>query len=379
MDKIIIQNNKRKKYKKSTSVFPLIYMLICLFLVSIIAFALFYLKDALVFYEESRPIHIVERFLEQIKGDSVNAIVKSLNLDKSEYESDENLYSYINDVLNSGEMKYGQKAGEFSEDKPVYVITVGGKELATLYLSSYDKDKYGNNLWEIQRVEAGNFAKKQYRIVAPSDVEILVNAKALEKSLFSPSQEELVFPKQYNDEYQAPLMQEAVIDSMYEKPQITAEDKNGNPIKIDYDEDSSTFTISYLSNESISSEMFDYIFNIFELYGKYTTEIGEFAQVAQYIEPNSHLHKDMTGFEIWIYAKPRQIIYENKKMWDCFVYGDDKFSCKIYADEIIDIYSWKKENIVANEVFMKKINGKWYLSDIRFLAKSEFPSEEHEE
>lgn len=372
MDKIILDRPKKRSRKRS--IFPLIYMLICLVLVTVIAFALNYLKNYLENYEKTRPIYVAENYMKTVQQDVSGFLKNTIKIQKGEYETDENYSEFLNSIISSGELSFGQKSGEFNEDAPVYVVAVGSRELASIYLSSSEVDKFNNKIWEISEVKTASFSSDKYRIIAPSSASVLVNGKEIPLEKMTDCEQKLSFPIPYNDEFKVPVLKEIIIEGIYKKPQIEVKDSFGNPIEITYDDDRNTFTASFLSNDAVSKGQFDYIFNIFALYGDFTMQVANFSSVSPYIDDESHLYKNMPNMERWNFP-PERIYYENQTMWDSYSFGENKFSCKIYADQYIDIGYRQSHSPVMYEVFMKKKNDKWFLSDMRFLTNNDLPDE----
>lgn len=370
MDRIILDRQK-KRYRKR-SVFPLIYMLFCLALVTIIAFGLNYLKNYLQNYEQTRPIYVAENYMKTVEQDLDGFLKNTVKIAKGEYELEENFNEFLDTVLTSGELSFGQKSGEFNEETPVYVIAVGNRELASIYLSSNEVDDYNNKIWTINEIKTGSFSSDKYRIIAPSNAKVLINGKEVPAEKMTDSEQKLSFPVAFNDEFVVPTMKEIIVEGMYKKPKVELIDKLGNPIEITYDDERNTFTSCFVSNDKASKDLFDYIFNIFAVYGDFTMQVVNFSSVSPYIDSDSHLYKSMSNMERWN-SPPDSIYYENKEMWDTYSFGEDKFSCKIYADQYINLGYRKVHSPVMYEVFMKKKNDKWYLTDMRFLTNNDLP------
>lgn len=370
MDKIILE--RPKKHSRKRSIFPLIYMLFCLVLVTLIAFALNYLKKYLENYEKTRPIYVAEEYMKTVQQDVRGFLKNKIKIEKGEYETEENFNEFLSSIISSGELSFGQKSGEFNEDAPVYVVAVGRRELASIYLSSSEVDEFDNKIWQISEVKTSSFSSDKYMIIAPSSTKVFVNGKEIPSEKMANSEQKLSFPIAYNDEFAVPFMKEIIIEGMYKKPQVEVVDDLGNPIEIVFDDERNTFTASFLSNDAVSEGLFDYIFNIFALYGDFTMQVVNFSAVSPYIDNESHLYKNMPNMERWNFP-PNGIYYENQVMWDTYSYGLDKFSCKIYADQYVDVGYRKSHSPVMYEVFMKKKNGKWFLTDMRFLTNNDLP------
>ena len=372
MDEIIVKRTKRKKYKRKQSIFPLIYLLFCLVLITLLAFALTYLKEMLEQYEKSRPQHLVEDYVVHIKKDIMGFMTDTVNLKKGEFEETESFEARIKEIVSVGDINYGQKSGEFTEDTPVYVIVAGDKELASIYLKSVDEDGFGNRVWQIDQIKPGSFSNEKYKIVAPSNLDIVVNGKTVSNDRLVETDKKLSFPVKYSADFDAPEMKEVVLEGFYKKPEVVVSDKQGNPTEVVFDEQRNTFTAVFKDNVEISEEMFDYIFDIYAKYGRFTMKSSGFGEVSPYVDKKSHLYKNMQNMERWN-DPPKSIDYENKTMWDCYSYSKDKVSCKIFADQYVNTNNRRVHSPVMYEVFMKKIDGKWLLSDMRVLTNADLP------
>lgn len=154
----------------------------CIVLIVAVAAALAVFWKYLEAYEFTRPERVMAQF-EQMADESYwkTAIESSFSVTPTEFETKSALVDELClDLIREGDMSY-VKDEEYTEEAPVYLVSVGGTELCRVYLSPQlgGEAGFGLEYMSIDKVELlAGFISPEPRtlsITAPADATVTVN------------------------------------------------------------------------------------------------------------------------------------------------------------------------------------------------------------
>lgn len=164
----------------------------CIVLIVAVAAALAVFWKYLEAYEFTRPERVMAQF-EQMADESYwkTAIESSFSVTPTEFETKSALVDELClDLIREGDMSY-VKDEEYTEEAPVYLVSVGGTELCRVYLSPQlgGEAGFGLEYMSIDKVELlAGFISPEPRtlsITAPADATVTVNGITVSENYLS--------------------------------------------------------------------------------------------------------------------------------------------------------------------------------------------------
>ena len=114
-------NNGKKNFFKRLSGFKKFLVIYASVLVVIIAVALVLLYGLLKDYEAGRPANTMDKLVSHIEAGNVGKWIKDAGI-LGEFETEDIVSDYFKDTFADKEVSYKKKAGEYTENNPVYIL-----------------------------------------------------------------------------------------------------------------------------------------------------------------------------------------------------------------------------------------------------------------
>ena len=113
-------SNGKKNFFKRLSGFKKFLVIYASALVVIIAVALVLLYGLLKDYEAGRPANTMDKLVSHIEAGNVGKWIKDAGI-LGEFETEDIVSDYFKDTFADKEVSYKKKAGEYTENNPVYI------------------------------------------------------------------------------------------------------------------------------------------------------------------------------------------------------------------------------------------------------------------
>ena len=124
------------------------------------------------------------------------------------------------------------------------------------------------------------------------------------------------------------------VSGMYEEPQITAKDENGEDVSLLYDAETRLYSCGYEYSEELKEQYSDYVIKAMKAYAVYMQNDSSFGDVRGYFDPSTVLYNDMRlnpGSFVWEHNGYR---IENMEVSGFFDYGG-VISCRVRFDHVL--------------------------------------------
>ncbi len=178
--------------KRGMSGFGKAMLVYCILLILVVAAALAVFWKYLEAYEFTRPERIMAQF-EQMADEKYwqTAIDGAFSVTPTEFETKSALENELClDLIKNGDMSYVKDAA-YTDEEPVYLVSVGGVELCRVYLAPQlgGDAGFGLEYMSVQKVELlSDFINPEPRtlsITAPADATVTVNGITVSESYIS--------------------------------------------------------------------------------------------------------------------------------------------------------------------------------------------------
>lgn len=148
-------------------------------LVVIIAVALVLLYGLLKDYEAGRPANTMDKLVSHIEAGNVGKWIKDAGI-LGEFETEDIVSDYFKDTFADKEVSYKKKAGEYTENNPVYILYADDKKIANVTLTEKKKNAHKFTEWKLASIDFNVDSKTKntehsVKITAPKNSEVTIN------------------------------------------------------------------------------------------------------------------------------------------------------------------------------------------------------------
>lgn len=361
MEKNVVKSKKKRKNKLNTfGKFLAIYSGI---FAVVIVVLLILLHGLLKDYEEGIPDTAMDSVIEKFNSEGIGELVTKDNCGVSEFETTDYVVEQIKTLLEGKNVSYKRKAGEYTNNNPVYNIYADENLIAKVSLASDGLNGHKFNIWKIGNIDFSGTVRNDnvVKITAPSNAAVKINGVEVSDSYTT--QNDIPVTECANVGAYTTVATNKVIEvkGLMAKPVVTAS-LDGNELAVS--ETDTGVMISYPSDESIVSTITDKALLIGQNYGKYIINRGNLATLLSYMVGNAKvLMSDIPA--VWAYMYGTQFTYEfkNEQVSDFIKYSDTCVSCKIHFDLIVRWSGGEKvydTNMIYTFVYT---GGDWFLGD----------------
>ena len=168
---------ENKETNKKISAFWKIYIGYILALVALISGGLILLWNFLAVYEETRPVHFMEKTLTVFQESETEQLKTYLtNTVENPYEDTAALLSVFYDSIENKELSYGKLSGKYTEQHPVYAVLADEEHVATVSFVSDEMERnYGFCGWKLEEISLQAQPAKSFAVTVPSSMSVTVN------------------------------------------------------------------------------------------------------------------------------------------------------------------------------------------------------------
>lgn len=303
---------RSSKEKRRRALKPLVgFLFMVLYAVLFMAAAakgLEYLWDFLDAYEQSRPNKAIDRYVAQLDAEYVADQCDDLiaQVDHN-IQSEEACRQYILDFLKDG-ITYFKKSSECTEEKQVFILRSGGKDIGRFEIAMEGDSAYGFTNW----VVAGDSFDLSFLIgesvstMAPHNYPVYANGVLLDESYITQTGIQYEVLADYYDDFDLPHMVVYEAGPCLGETAMQVCDPEGNPVTIDENTDMSVFLPRCTDEELAQVEDFldEYLYRYVAYMSNYNSDTYyNLGRLREYILPGSSLDQrmvDTVASLIWV-------------------------------------------------------------------------------
>lgn len=174
----------KKKKSKKRSFFGWGMLIYAVVFLGLSAFGLKELWSFMEAYEASRPMNVLNAYMDSVTADYVCDQSQAL-IDQVDHniQTEQQCRDYIKQSL-SGGFSYARKSKECTDTRQVYVLRSGGKVVGQFAMEVKSEDSYGFNMWELteQSYDLSYLLGSKISVSAPDNCSVSVNGVVLDES-----------------------------------------------------------------------------------------------------------------------------------------------------------------------------------------------------
>ncbi len=359
---------KKKRFKKLLGIYT------CLLLILATIFLL-YIRKTLIEYENSNEENFIKYKLNKISGTDLEKFIKDNNVTKGEYEtSTKSIVNSYKKILKNKDIKVEQN------EKNSFDVLYESRKMFAIELENVGHEKKLGMLsyikWDIKSItpylERGLL---YYDIYAPSNVDIIINGKEINKDKSVSSEkiknlEELYYyenmPKllkyEINDLIENPTINvlvnnkkettevksyEIIIDNVFAKYDTFEEVKKQISGEIDVLKIAETWSL-FLTKDLTGAS-----------YGLNT--VNEFLVEDSYMSKMAYNWSHGIDITFTSQHRLKTPIFTNEKLSNFMVYDENAFSCDVYLEKNMIVKNTDKIDIMNDRLYFIKLDNEWKL------------------
>lgn len=315
-------------------------------------------------YEDSRPNLTMNKIITDFENRDMDKVYDYItNIPEiTEFETKENIKSYIETVLGDDDITY-VTAKNYNEEFPDYHIMAGDYIVADMSLRKA-KDKYASYnfpLWIIDSCDFYMDAQYSFTILAPRDYEIYANGVLVSKdyviarSIKEPAQE------YFRGFVQVPTYEKLKVTGLYEKPTITAKDSLGYDVEVTFNKRKGIYEAAKGKNIENEDELKAFAIDFVSDYANYISGDELIRPLEEYfVEDSEMLELIQAGTYRRYFNSHVGTEIRNAKIDEFNVYSKDAVYCRVSLDQAIIFNRNGEEAVIPVNIgvyFIRTDNG----------------------
>ncbi|MBR6511940.1 MAG: hypothetical protein IKT24_00485 [Clostridia bacterium] len=312
--------NKSKFYK-------IYFSVIVLFLILLIA-GLAVLYTWLRSYEKSQPATIVNTIITNYlqKGD-YKGLVKDMDLEISEFETEENLEGVLSAALEGKEYSIAHSSFKPEGIDLTYVIKAGDEKVLNVYLKKHKLDKG----YDVDHVELSKNLLKTIEIVVPKGTEITVNGIAVPDDLRTDNEFKSL-PETVDVKTLTPTQTAKITGLLSDTPTVAATE---NGVAVEVSQNGNTYTVAQTIDQATGDKIKEIAEKAAVAYAAYMQKDGGLGALASLCDTSTPFYKNVAS-SITMFVKAHNG-YRNDDMQVSGLtkYSDSLYSCRVSFKHVL--------------------------------------------
>lgn len=332
-----------------------------------------YLEDYEAEYQASRPFHTMDDLMVTFDTMDVNTIINLMTVtaDINEFETTDNLNSYILSLLSGKEIAYTPTAN-YSEDFPEYYITADGYIVAMLQLKKEPLSVNTENAsrfpkWYISSFEFYTDAQYSVRVEKPTNYTLCINGIVVDDSYRYEGNIDIGDKQDYfGSNAIIPQLEKYYVNGFYEKPYITAISCFGTECEVVWNESRGIYEVP-LAGPDNYDELEEFVIQAACDYTNWVSKDADEDIINQYFEEDSELLKMIkAGTSRKYFTTHSNTNIQNIQVLEFTVYTPKAMYASISLDQHMTV--WGEDTIVPVQCNFYYVNtdAGWKIVSIMF-------------
>ena len=348
-------SKKKKKKGFLHSRFYQIYLCIVALALIAIGVGMVWLNGYLKDVEAAEPVYVAEevaKLFESRDFESLYALDTSAaevsNGDKSFYVDS------MHEIADGADIEWTEAFSK-NENEKNYRVTVDGSKFATFTLVPSGRvTPRGNTLWALGSVSTNVELKEpeiiepdpeiEFRVTAPADSVVTVDGRVLTGDDVLNSGI-AVFPAGFLPPgIEAPTLTEYSVICNSETPEITVEDRDGNPQELTAEEDDPhKLSCGLPENTELRDRYYRAVFEVAERLAEYTSNDATKGWMHELCIRNSPAYNAVSGFDNTWAPGHRSVAFRNVSTDSYYVHSNYCITCRVSFDYVLIIRSGEEK------------------------------------
>ena len=296
------KKKKKKKKKKANRTITIMFYTFYFVMVAALLAGIFFLRnwlvDYLTDYEASQPTTRCEEIFQEKFADPDWAELYALaGISDTAYEGSDAFTAYMNAKVGDQELSYVETSAGLSGGHK-YLLKLDNETIG--YFTLVDNAPTGASTadWQLGKVSLNYGYGQSVTIQKMADVTVYVNGVALTDDhtiQIGTTKVEEYLPEGVH----GPRIYTQHLDGLMVQPQVTATDKNGNPVEVVYDEATGVYHVLTTEN-TISDEEYERALKTAKTYALRMIEKASAKELGNYFDSSSQIYKTIVSIDPWM-------------------------------------------------------------------------------
>lgn len=352
------------KKTKRISVFYIVYFALIILFVAGLFLGLSYLKQYLKGFEDSRPIHAVEKIVDEY----FTVSDKEALLERSEYEIPEfssktDVVEYLEGVIDENDIQFYNVGGD--DKYLIYSVISGNLKVANVTIELLDApNEDGFPVYELSDISLTIGGSAGVSIKAPMGYTVFINGHEITDEYLYGEPEQTESCKHMYGETVGVSFVTYKLKGIFGTPDITAKDSYGEPVdQIEADENGVFYTVGINYGE-MPEDLKTRILKASECYAAYMQKDMGFGGIAAYVDRSSELYTNLRTSAVKWATEHKGYKIVDPEVTEFYYYDENIFSCRV---RFVHLLYGNNGNNFENEFDMtfycRKIGGKYMIYD----------------
>lgn len=337
-----------------------IYVTVLAVLSVFVLVAILVVQSVLADYESARPSYVAEKiFRNYFVSKDYASLLKETDFELSVVE-DEDDFARFWDSQAQGELSFVRVSADNGADAVRYNVRSDEKTFAAFELMlSGKKTMWGNELYELSKIEFGVGTRRSVKISAPKGAIVEVNGVRLPDECIVEKAIETESCAHMPEGVEGIVYQTYEVKNMLYEYEVKVLTADGSELKTEFDTKTNTHVASVNYDEDLKNEMSDYVIEAAQTYAAAMQNDRSRGQALSYILPSSELYQQTLGLDLFVSAHSGYR-FEQVKAEEFYAYDDNTFSCRVSFVHVLTGGSTKfdengenRENVDITWYFVK--------------------------
>lgn len=321
-------------------------------------------------YEASRPFHEMDSLMDVFAASDMDSIVNLMTVtpDINEFETSENVKSYISTLLDGKKIEYTPTANH-TDDFPEYYITADGYIIAVVTLKKQPTTslKYNFPEWYISTFELYTDAQYSVRVEKPTNYTLCINGIPVGSQYQYEGYIDIDDKQKYfGSRVIIPQLEKYYVNAFYEKPYLTAISCFGTECEVVWNEERGIYEVPFAEPDNMDA-LKEYAIQAACDYTNWVSQDADDDIIDQYFEADSEL-LDMikAGTSRLYFTRHTDTNIQNIQILEMTVYNEKAMYASISLDQHMTV--WGEDTIVpvqCNFFYLYTDDG-WKIISIMF-------------
>ncbi len=369
------QNVMKKTKAKLSKKFWIIYFITVILALGLISGVLVYLWDMLEAYELGTPEHTLSSVDEIILAEDYDTLMSLNNYEINYFEDKTMILPIIKNNVGTDVPEYVKNVKKSTDDVLYYGIRTDGEVVGEIMLSFEDDDRFGS--WTTQEITYNVPTWGGIEIIIPDSATLFINDKEVDENYMTETNIAYEELDRLPENVTRPFKVRYVVDSLTSAPDIKVVDQYGNELQSELTDEftvneTATQKIFFVdSSETILKENLEDIESMVirdaEIYSNYISLDTSFYNLAERLNSESKIYRDLRGMEVYWYIDHRSVQFSEPVVSNIVSYNPELFSADI--DYLYSVYGVDKTNTDHHfetklTLFYYKDGEEWIIGDI---------------
>ena len=354
--------NKPKKMPK----FYIILIVCWILALSALAVLLINVRAYLENYESVQPKYLAQDvFDEYFREPDFKAMIEFSDLNKSKYETNEMLASYLTELTEGKKLSYHNVSSGLDLDVSKYTVkyTEDGKDIK---IASFQLEKSG------EKSEKGfdKYALSGFELFYPAEKSVSVKVIKGATPYINGIPLEAEHIAQDNIEHESfkhmPKGTEGISYTLYKiqglttEPIIDVKDKNGIDLELFENTKEDCYETEIIYDSELAAEQSSHVIAAAQTYAAYMQNDAKLAKLTPYFEKNTELYNSIKSTLQWAVIDHDSYHFENVEASEFYRYDENTFSCRVKFDHILK-RSRLQDHVdhVDITLYLRNVDGKY--------------------